>query len=436
MNIHRMKQQCSAAYRFSYTRLALNFYNYYETVGEAEVLTEELNLLFTEFQGILDAFIKGNTDITCLQKLRGQVTKIMEVITAYTDCFLIYEYVVNRLERNFIPSVTDTLSDKELAEEIMRFFTSSQDSAVMNSRIQQVVGELPVRFTKNKFFSLVQEGLSVYLGSQKKGFESMMYLLDTGSMLKLPSDMDTFYPKLYQMLLQFRQADYNQMTKEQYEELVEYLNLSSEILTHESGLYFMLQELINDLYVLYLTKEDAVVDLKEEAIRNKIFTVILNRLQEGDFGYYEEDDELLIHLEGKQESFYEKYLKYEVAGEPVDAADPAVQKRQMIEKLLSDSPFVSLEKELDTPDTVDREYFEQRLADFFGELGTLFADSPKKVVRAIMAKTLSALPIFFNSVEEIENYMIQSLENCTDSAEKETCIELIKELMISEYAMV
>ena len=57
-------------------------------------------------------------------------------------------------------------------------------------------------------------------------------------------------------------------------------------------------------------------------------------------------------------------------------------------------------------------------------------------MRAVMAKILSDLPVYFNSIDEIQNYIRGSFESCTDEAEKETCKELLEELMNYENNLV
>ena len=57
-------------------------------------------------------------------------------------------------------------------------------------------------------------------------------------------------------------------------------------------------------------------------------------------------------------------------------------------------------------------------------------------MRAIMATTLSVLPICFNSANEIQTYVENSLGGCSDIAEKEASIDLIHQLMeMEEYAI-
>lgn len=59
------------------------------------------------------------------------------------------------------------------------------------------------------------------------------------------------------------------------------------------------------------------------------------------------------------------------------------------------------------------------------------------MVRAIMATVLSNLPVCFNSLDEVSDYITNSFASCTDSAEKETSKELLQKLMeYEDYGMV
>ena len=85
---------------------------------------------------------------------------------------------------------------------------------------------------------------------------------------------------------------------------------------------------------------------------------------------------------------------------------------------------------------VDRISLEKEAGAYFKELEEVFAGSSKQVVRAIMAKVLSDLPVYFGSMDEIQSYITGSLTSCLDEAEKETCKELLEELMDDENKLV
>ena len=52
-----------------------------------------------------------------------------------------------------------------------------------------------------------------------------------------------------------------------------------------------------------------------------------------------------------------------------------------------------------------------------------------------MAKVLSEIPVWFNSLEEIESYIKDSLALCMDTAEKEACMINLKQIMVEGKAL-
>ena len=113
MQIKRMKRQLSAACHYSYTRLALNYYMYYETSLEESLPDNRLEPLNTAFHGLLRGFLDGTCAEDALWGLRSQVMAEMETATAYTDAFQAYEYVLNRLEGRFAPQPVGTMGGED-----------------------------------------------------------------------------------------------------------------------------------------------------------------------------------------------------------------------------------------------------------------------------------------------------------------------------------
>ena len=91
---------------------------------------------------------------------------------------------------------------------------------------------------------------------------------------------------------------------------------------------------------------------------------------------------------------------------------------------------ISLERPGDRADQkVDEELMAGKLERFFGELSAAWEGKPKVLVRAVMSKILSRLPVFFDSLEEVRLYVEGSLRSCSDSKEKEISMRLIRMLI-------
>ena len=443
METRLMKKQMTAAYQYSYVRLVLNYYTLLETVAEESPQTQQMTDYLKRLNSLIGECISGKEGNKDLLALRKDMTREVEVLTSYADCFQIFEYILNRMERKFISSGKTNDGDEAFLKRLMGFITDTSDSAVMNGRIKQIMGQLPVRLTKQKFYSLLMDGLSVYLGSPRENLRDMMYTLRTESMVSLPEGMDAGHKDIYEILQQFKRMDYRDMTFESYEEASAKLSYASQVLTDESGFYVMVQDVINDLCVLMFARQDAVIDVSEEEFYRSVISSIQIKLDQEDFTLGEDEFlHQLTQLEGRQEVYYERYLKVEVLNE--ESADDEDYIRSMnVDRLLSGSSFADLiiEEGRETLSgeesaIVDKSYLDQQAEAYIQELEELFADAPKPVVRAVMAKVLSDLPVYFNSIDEIQEYVRGSLSSCLDRAEKETCMELLEELMDYENKLV
>ena len=95
---------------------------------------------------------------------------------------------------------------------------------------------------------------------------------------------------------------------------------------------------------------------------------------------------------------------------------------------MSGSTFVSLKKSRERKN-VTKEDVKKAADDYFASVGSVFSSCPKPVARAIMAFTLSCLPVFLNSPDDLQAYIQDSLSCCSDPAEKEACMDLLMQLM-------
>lgn len=113
--------------------------------------------------------------------------------------------------------------------------------------------------------------------------------------------------------------------------------------------------------------------------------------------------------------------------------DPVLLK---IARLTSGSSFASLTEPSPSCGAADRRWIETKGEEFCQELTKAFEGMPKPVVRAVMAKILSCLPVVFGSFEELREYIEGSLEGCSDFAEREACMEILSWELMDEDALV
>ena len=60
------------------------------------------------------------------------------------------------------------------------------------------------------------------------------------------------------------------------------------------------------------------------------------------------------------------------------------------------------------------------------EFGELFDRNSQTVNRAVMAKILSTIPVFFNTQQEIKEYVDNALIRCSNRSEVLACYVIIK----------
>lgn len=70
MKSRRRKKQISAACHYAYTRLALNYYMYYEVILEGDLLSSRLERLSKRYHGLLKDFLEGSLELEELNGLR------------------------------------------------------------------------------------------------------------------------------------------------------------------------------------------------------------------------------------------------------------------------------------------------------------------------------------------------------------------------------
>lgn len=438
----------NSANRLSYSRFALNYPTFYETYIEMKTSGDKIPDIITDAVNELNRIVKKyvgtpfsgqlfEQSIEDIETLRRKNIEAMKLFTAYTDRYTIYEYVLNRMEYRFKETKIEC-SDEALKTEILNYLTMDKDNAVRQTRTIQIIEQLPMRMTKAKFFQILQDGLSVYIGSEKQSVNDLIYMLRTAAMMEEPEGMEDAYPEIYHMIHRMAQVDFKTLTKEDYEALEAEQTKTSQVLNRNIDLYMLLEELTNDLYVILLSTPYAIVDLKEKQNCETIIQEVC--------GLFDQGVELPSHLseyfekiEGIQERCADVFHSGESMLEEIQASYKEILSGSMLDKiyasldrmskLLSTSLYVELEHLDGDRSQADRDYIMQTYAAFSAELREHLKQQSKPVSRAIMAKLITLLPLFVTTYQELENYIETSLASCSDPAEKAACIEIIRTMM-------
>lgn len=435
---------------YSFVRLAMNYFTYYGMVEEGENRDEKLREISGTFNDIIKKAVVENVSQSELEKalvttedIRGQVINIMKGLTSYVDIFNIFEYCLNRVEYRFKDgSEFLRLSDEELTGELLAYILSDKDSVVINSKIAEIVRQLPMRMTKNKFFELLTAGIGVYKGSEISSVEDFLYMLKTNAMIEISPYTELLSEDVKLIYNEFTNSSFGDITKEKYDDLKSKSDFVISYLMNSINMYMTMGELINDMYVILLSKSHVLSESENERICKAIIKNVrsmfdVSASNEGiSDEEYDRVAEKFTDLEGKQEALRMKFSSYEYVTEQVLDEYREELGRLMLEKeyislkhmsvFESGSIFVEFDEKNTSP--ADEAYINMVTERFILQLKDFFGKHEKLINRAVMAHVLSGLPVFFNNADEIQSYIYNSLNQCSDLAEKAAVSEIMEQL--------
>lgn len=380
--------------------------------------------------------------------MRTEVIDRMQVLTGYVDCFVVYEYILNRIQYRF--DEKEVLpEDTAFAQEVMNFIFGSNDNVTINDNLRVVLGQLPMRMTRSHYFDLIKNCISVYKGSEIESLEGFLYMFRTSAMLYKHPAQEQYFTEFAGVLQELMEADYEHMDRTLYELYAEKVRVSASKLNDLSDLYMQIGQIINGVYTLVVT-EPYCVDEEKMTVVDDVIRGINALFLEKEIDLWQREDllteedrlnwlaEKLPAVEGQQEKLYQSVNVAEAAldellegrAEEIEAAglSDAFIKLHHLSQLNSSSVFAPLESQ-ESAGTVTAEIAEQETEKLLSELKELFQGRSRMFRRAIMAATVEKLPTFFKSAQEIADYMMNALNQCDDEAEKYASKQLILEMI-------
>lgn len=441
-----------------YTRIKLmmEYYMFYE------VVTEDINPyiamakeMITSLNETVGQAMSDTLDDTQRKQLvdhilamRTEVIDRMQVLTGYVDCFVVYEYILNRIQYRF--DEKEVLpEDTAFAQEVMNFIFGSNDNVTINDNLRVVLGQLPMRMTRSHYFDLIKNCISVYKGSEIESLEGFLYMFRTSAMLYKHPAQEQYFTEFAGVLQELMEADYEHMDRTLYELYAEKVRVSASKLNDLSDLYMQIGQIINGVYTLVVT-EPYCVDEEKMTVVDDVIRGINALFLEKEIDLWQREDllteedrlnwlaEKLPAVEGQQEKLYQSVNVAEAAldellegrAEEIEAAglSDAFIKLHHLSQLNSSSVFAPLESQ-ESAGVVTAEIAEQETEKLLSELKELFQGRSRMFRRAIMAATVEKLPTFFKSAQEIADYMMNALNQCDDEAEKYASKQLILEMI-------
>jgi hypothetical protein len=445
---------------YASVRLAMHYYTFYEACLEEEnAWSGEAKAVTADISGIMTHCILARCSgedrekaVYKIDSLRNEIGKRMNILTAYTDIFQIYEYVLNRLEYRFGEEL-EPMDEEEFAREILRYIFDGEDNLIINEKIREIIGQLPVRITRQKYLDLLEESLQVYLGAEEASLQTYLYMLRTSAMLYHETGMEDYYPELAKRKEQLAALDYKNITREAFDQAADLLREATMMLETEATIYFGLQEIVNEVYAMLLCSAYAGMDLNDNPMEEKDYeaaaAAAMDIIKEINHSFSQAGmTELRVDLldsfsglEGVQEALaYDLTLLEDTLYEAEHSHKELVngmmleQLLQVLlraQKLLSNSLFVDL-NEVRKEVTVDEEILERETKALLQEMRELFADQDRMISRAVIANTINKMPVFFKDHKEVMEYVRYSLERCSDEYEKTACHDIISQILYRE----
>ncbi len=428
---------------YSMVKLCLNFYTIREMLEEGTDIVqfkedyEKVSKLLTK--AINDGDAIDASDISVIDAIRNSVEYKMKLLTSYTDGFEIYEYILNRLEAG-IKNTSEEVDIELLSNKMFQYVFSENDTVVVNSKLQILMSQLPVRMTKNKFYDVVANTLSIYKGGETSSVDDFVDMLKTAVLMKKPDGFDTEYPELYDVYTRLEETDYKTLDEGAFDRLSMDINQGADYIANQVSFYMLFQEVINDTYTILLTTKGKTINTDNSYYKSatKIIDTCINSFSEDSA---EALMDAFMSLEGAQEYVYENVMILEtvlddVALKSEDMSEDVkehVKTLKTVEKLVSSSLFIDLNKDFNVESKVaDSEYIGKLKEKLTAEFADYFKDKSMTVVRSIMCKILAAMPIFLDTQQEIKNYFDYVLTNCKNDSELTACNKLICEIIEDE----
>lgn len=372
-----------------------------------------------------------------MEELRSRITEKMNLFTAYTDRLIVFEYVLNRMEYQYLSEKErkdklNGIKQEEFLQKLQRYLFSDKDTSVMQEKIRLVAGQLPVRMTREKFYDCIREAFTLYKESDKASVDGFVYVLETAGTLYQPAESLEQYETLWNMYSQLETADYKNLDVDRYETLTGVLEEAARQIHRLTDLYYSMQKVVNGIYAQCLLKKHIVSEEKLSKACQSIWKCLAKE---------EYREEMLVPLEGRIEPLVEKssYLEA-VLFETVSSCKEELEKQGLtgvymdlgkVANLLSDSLFVSLE-EVTEPEEASEAYIHEQTKELIKKMDQKLTQVSKPVKRAIMGEVLEKLPMVFKSQDEVMETIRTRLFGCRDLAEQAVVVDLLNDWMRQE----
>ncbi len=424
----------------------MEYFSFCESVRDGETgLFEEPAGLLGEISRIVGENLTEGFDadrreeaVGLLSGMRERITRKMQVLTTYTDIMTLYEYMLNRMELRY--AGTGDIDNDAAAAEILQYIFMEKDNVTINERIHRMLSQLPIRMSRVKFCDIVRSGFEPYFGMELSAAEDFVYRVESAAGLCRPDGFEDAFPEIHKSWQRFRETDWNGLGEKEFQKKQTELSDVSDVLKRQTEQYFSLMGLVNHLYawLLSLPYSGAEAGERLEALRGVLAKVSGSMQGGGDWLSEEESDAAFRTTEGLIEQYAlevkrgQAFLE-ELSGEAQRMAQETMLGQQLAcvrlsGRLLEDSLFAALE-EKNTEKKAERRELNEMADALCAKFLEAFSTQPQLMNRAMIASVFLQLPVFFESRNEVADYVRSSLAGCHDLAEKVQSVRLMKQWM-------
>lgn len=433
--------------RVAFLRLAFNYYTfseiYYELSDDKKSICADEVKVLQEL--IINTVLENNMTFSeaedKITALRNEIISKMDAVTAYTDKLSLYEYILNRVEFKFTDCEFDNNYYKNHFEnDIYNYVILDKDNSAINMKLSMVMGELPMRLSRNKFFDILRDSFSIYKGSEKMAVEDFIYRIKTAGGIYSTKEMENKYPKLKKAVEELSKVNYSDISEKEYTLYRDKLDVVAGLAMDYGDSFIILAEIVNDIYSILLCDNASFIGEENDKLK-AIIEYCYSAIEEN-----EEPDtiwaEKFVEFEGIQEKLrYMLDAPENALQEIYNINEAAINEGKMTEsfnklfrvnKLQSSSTFVTFNEEDNLKEEADDEYINKAVDLLISDFSNCFENSSRTYMRAVMAGVISNVPAYFNNLTEFQDYVHVSLNQCNDEAEQKACMTLINMLIASE----
>lgn len=375
-------------------------------------------------------------DLNRLDLCRNEVIRTLKELEAYLHFFSVYEHVYNRAEFKFdFEPVTEDV--EALTLDIMNYIASATDSQKQNERIQSVLGELPLRLTGLKFEEFVENACKCYIGARSDMTDTFFDQMEDASKAPIANRLSDQWMDMKELAEILENTSIDSMSKEELKRLSDRLQLSAQDLAKNLSNGMDLLNIINKLYLLLIVEPYTISN--ENALKGyRIIRSYLKSIKTGDF--FDIDENILGGLEKileeqqkyvgehmfMEDSLREFYQKYKESLQSYNC-DRLFTDLMKAEKLCYGYPLSDIHCVSDVFST-DVAYISKKTSELLSSYRDAFKQCTRNVRRALMSMAFENMPVPFNSMEQIQDFIYNSFMS-TSGYEKTAGVNMIRNLM-------